>query len=90
MGELLARPPPAYNSMLDWVGQVIDVHFAQLTFDPTSRDILAQLQCVVRDQVTCWSRLGVVRGVMGAWPALSNAPSANGWLYRVETVDIDL
>lgn len=86
---LLAHPPLAYNSLLDWTGQIIDVHFTHLTFDPSARDTLALLQRMIKNQVTCWNRLGVVRGMRGAWSATSSAPSTNKWLYKVETLNID-
>ncbi len=44
----------------------------------------------MRDQVVCWGRLACVRGAMDALTELANAPTANGWLYKLETMDIDL
>ncbi|XP_064401136.1 uncharacterized protein LOC135347211 [Halichondria panicea] len=88
--SLLTQRPRTYNALLDWAAQILDVHFTQLTFDPTCRDLLVALQVRVRDQVVCWGRLACVRGAMDALTELANAPTANGWLYKLETMDIDL
>ena len=89
--SLLSQAPPTYNALLDWAGQLLDVHFTQLTFDPDVRDVLVLLQRTIRDQVTCYNRLACVRGALDAITQLTtHTPAPNGWLYRVETVDIDL
>ncbi len=92
--SLLSQAPPTYNAILDWAGQVLDVHFTQLTFDPVARDVLVLLQRAVRDQVLCYSRLACVRGALDAITMLTSHSTSNstsnGWLYRVETMDIDL
>ncbi len=88
--SLLTQRPLTYNALLDWAAQILDVHFTQLTFDPTSRDLLVALQARVMDQVVCWGRLSCVRGAVDALSVLAKAPTTNGWLYKLETMDIDL
>ena len=90
VAQVLAPPTSLYDSLLEWAAQLIDVHFTHLTLDPGARDVLVRLQSLVRDQMTCLNRLSILRGVGGAYTALSRQPSTNGWLYRVETMDVNI
>ncbi|XP_030839757.1 nucleolar protein 11-like isoform X2 [Strongylocentrotus purpuratus] len=78
------------DNVVDWIGAMLDAHFAQLVLLPEARPLLTHLQNAVKDQVQFSSELNVVRNLLhhthGARSHIKATPSNAAKSYSIEVL----
>nr|XP_054763527.1 nucleolar protein 11-like [Lytechinus pictus] len=78
------------DNVVDWIGTLLDAHFAQLVLLPEVRPLLTNLKDAVKDQVQFSAELNIVRNLLhhtqGARTHIKTTPSNATKSYSIEVL----